>query len=210
MAIPIAIPIALTLGSLFANKLGADAQQRARDSAAGAERLRQQQFDRQADAVNARARNRFDGFEDKQEDRGAELAQMFAPAARAETPSGMAAPPTSSNIVATRSRAEAAGARKENQQRAGQLAELRSFGDLFGTTGFGMSRDAGDVTRVNSFRRGSASVLPAEMERANYAGGGFRTLGDLLGMGAQMTFGPALGPGAAPLTSPLPVPRPMG
>lgn len=187
-------------GSALANNQGAKAQDSARAAAMESERIRQKQWDDQSFALNKQSQERFQDVEGQQTERSDNLSQMFKDVEMAKPQTAMpAAPPQSDNVVVQNRNAESAAEGKEyTDNRAEALSNFRSFGDVLGEAGRGTTRDAGELSTINSFRRGSRSVLPAELEAAQEAGGGWRLLGDALGLASQSMTGSALGGSAMP------------
>lgn len=174
--------IALSGVATAANSAAQSSVNKARDDALAAERIRQKGFDREADAVNARAQNQYDGYAEKQDQRGQKLSDYFQEQATTPTDGGgpAALPQSSSNITVqadTKARKEA---RDFTDMQGAALGNLRSFGDLMGELGRGTAREAGYIGQIGSFKKGSSAVLPYELESANGAGTGMRTLGDVL------------------------------
>lgn len=207
-----AIGAAMMVGSMAANQQAQNKVDKARSGAREAERIRQQGYDDEASALNTQSQDRYREFEGQQDEKTESLADMYqtagdstaaAPAAQSVIPSG-----GSGNVTVQKERekqqslADAYGT-QQNQA----LAALRSFGDLLGGIGREQSRDANQIGVVNSFKQGSSSVLPYELEAANAKGNSLRTLGSVLGMGGSAlmsggSYGMAgsAGGGAAPLT----------
>lgn len=194
---------ALTAGSTVANSVAASKQAKARDQALGAERIRQRGFDQEADALNARSQDNFEGFEGKREAKAAALGDYFAN----EVPSGANAVaasvmPSATNDIVTREMTKKSGEAKQfTDQQAGALAQMRSFGDLLGDNSRMMARDGSEIGQIGGFKRGSSNIIPLEMEAASQKGQGLRTFGDILGgvggiaLNAGLTRGPSAGGG---------------
>ena len=180
---------ALTIGSSIANAAAQQQVAKARDSALAAERIRQRQFDQQADAINANARARYDDYGDKQAEKAKSLAEFFqdpkastAPTAGEANVSAGTVMPTASSDVVTREIGRQAGqAREFTDQQAVSLGNLRSFADLLSDKSRLTARDAGSIAQIGGFKRGSSNVLPLELEAANQKGAGLRTFADILG-----------------------------
>lgn len=205
-----AIGGAMALGSMAANAQAQSKVDKARAGAQEAERIRQRGYDDEAGALNTQSQDRYREFEGQQDGKTESLADMYqsrgesaAPAAQSVIPSG-----ASGNVTVQKERAKQqslADAYGTQQNQA--LAALRSFGDLLGGIGREQSRDANQIGVINSFKQGSSSILPYELEAANAKGNSLRTLGSVLGMGGNALMaggsysmaGPA-GGGATPLT----------
>lgn len=197
MALPFLLPALFTIGSIGANMIGANKAASAVASANALERERQDRFDDQAFAINNKARERYDNIDQKMGDETNDLAQLFKDAAATPTPHEAALPKTNSNLVINADAKAATETREKSGERAESLAGLRSLGSLLSTFGLQGQRDAGELNMIRGFKRGSASVLPAELSAAQMKGAGLRTLGDLLSLGAAFTTPAALTASAA-------------
>lgn len=187
---------ALSGASLLANQQAANSVQKARDGALGAERIRQRGLDQESASINEGSRARYDGFQGKQDERGGKLADYFRETTDAGIPAepGVSAP--AGNVLVQQEIANQRGkAAAFNDQQAGALGNLRSFGDLLGETSRLQARDAGQVGTVNNFKIGSSGVLPAELEAANARGGNARLLGDLFRLGGTVATASGLSGG---------------
>lgn len=173
--------IILTGASVAANSYAQSQIMDARNSAMEAERIRQQGLDREADALNLQSRDRYKGFEEKQDDRGQKLGEMFQENQTPTTPSPQLMPASSSNIVVAENAKQASAAKDYSNQQAKALGNLRAFGDLLGEDSRLQARDATQIGQIGDFKRGSSNVLQLELQAANGAGGGAGLLGDILG-----------------------------
>jgi hypothetical protein len=178
-------------GSIGANAIGAKKQDNALAGAMATERLRQKQYDDESFALNDAARGRVEAAPAQIETRGDDLAAMFAGNGQ-EAPAEpiITTPASSSNVVMSREGAAMDKAKASTDARAGNLGELRAFGDVFGDVSRMQGRDAGQLGLIGSMRRGSQSILPMELEGAQGAGGNWRLLGDILSAGS-MFAGPS-------------------
>jgi hypothetical protein len=152
----------------------------ARDSAMAAERIRQQGLDQQADALNLQSQDRFQGFEDKKDERSSQLGQYFTDQV-ATPPTAAAMPASGSNITVQAENKARGDARERTDQIGNALGELRSFGDLLGDTSRLQARDASQIGQIGGFKRGSSNVLGLELDSANSAGNGMRLGADIAG-----------------------------
>lgn len=210
--------IALTAGSVVSNQIAANRQQAARDDALRAERIRQRGLDQQANALNAQSQQNYDEFGEDQAQRSSELGQMFTEqrastagenAAAAEEAAPVA--PTSSNLVMREEANQRSQAREFTDAQGMALGKLRAFGDVLGDKARKQARTAGEIAQIGDFKRGSANVLPLELDAASQAGGGFRLLGDLLGLGSAAVASGAFGRAgnvSLPGSAPIPTARP--
>ena len=214
MAFPLLLPLLFSVGSIAANSVAANRQARAQADAMAAERTRQSQLDREADAVNAQSLARYDDIGGQTQDRSTDLAQTFTDALDVPAARPVAAmPQSSSNLVVANDAREAQGARADAEDNAVRLGALRGFSDMFGDISRDQGRDGAQLGLVNAFKRGSSGVLPMELQAAQQKGQGLMMLGDMLNMGAGLTLPGALrAPSAtalAPTTGPRPVLRGM-
>lgn len=218
---------ALSVGSTVANNMAASKQAKARDQALAAERIRQQGFDREAQALNTQSQDRYQDFEGQREVKAESLGDYFATEVPTEANAAAASVmPTATNDIVTREMNKKAGEAKQfTDQQAGALAQMRSFGDLLGDTSRLQARDGAEIGQIGGFKRGSSNIVPLELEAAAQKGGGLKFLGDVLGgfgglaLNAGLTKGPGGGglfgggasaarSGTAPTVSPRPVARP--
>lgn len=143
----------------------------------------------QAAQVQQHSQSLYDGFAGKQAATAADLSSALrsaqsTPQAKAAT---VEAPTTGStgtgngqsNITTQAEASQRSIADAYSQQQAGALGGLRAFGDTMGTAARAQARDAGQIGQIGNFMRGSASVLPAELNAASHAGDTFKTLGGL-------------------------------
>lgn len=191
--IPLSLPILFAVGSTLANTVAQRQRDKATSAAMTQERTRQRQFDEEQMAAANAAKNQYEGAPANVEKRSDTLAEMF----RSQDPAASAVPqvqmPDSGNVVvANRGAAADAQASSFVDDRAENLADFRSFGDLFGDLGTGTARAGQEIGMLNSLRRGSRSILPMELEGAQQKGKGMNMLGDLMSLGYSATINPAL------------------
>jgi hypothetical protein len=172
--------IALTGLSTGLNYMANQQVESARDSAMAAERIRQQGLDQQADALNLQSQDRFQGFEDKKDERSSQLGQYFTDQV-ATPPTAAAMPASGSNITVQAENKARGDARERTDQIGNALGELRSFGDLLGDTSRLQARDASQIGQIGGFKRGSSNILGMELDSANSAGSGMRLGADIAG-----------------------------
>lgn len=190
---------ALTAGSMFANNAAQNRVAKARDSAMLAERERQRALDSEATALNDTSRGRYTGFDGQREAKTSELTAFFNAQNQPieAPPAGEAA--SGDNIVVREARKQQNKAKAYGDQQGAALAQLRSFGDLLGGISRGQARDAAQVGTIGGFQRGSANVLPFELDAANRKGDSLGTLGGVLGGLGQVGMMAGLS-GAGPAT----------
>lgn len=195
---------ALSVGSTVANAAGARKAAKARDSALAAERIRQGGLDREAQALNTTSQDRYTDAEAKTDEKAKALGDFFTAEAPGQGANVGAASvmPTATNDIVTQEIAKKSGQAKQfTDQQGNALASMRAFGDVLGDTGRLQARDASEIGQIGGFKRGSADVLPLELEEASKKGAGLRLLGDILGgvggiaLNAGLTKGPKVGGG---------------
>lgn len=209
---PLAPLLLLGLGAsglgIGANMIGNRRAQDAQAAAMAAERMRDNSAQERAFDINAKSRDRYENFDQKQAKTEQGLADLFT-ADAAGPPLAGALPPTSSNITVANEAEETATAKKATDQQGKARARLMAFGNTFGDADRGMSRDASELAGIAGERRGSMAVLPMELDAAMQEGSGWRLAGDILGgvgsiatmgglSGAQIPFLAGLG-GGGPL-----------
>lgn len=192
--------IALSVGSVAANTIASGKVERARNDALAAERIRQQGYDKEAQALNTQSQDRYQNFEGQQDQKGQELGDYFAGQSIANDQNAAVqaenTAPTSSNIT-LREEAKQKGKAKAFTDKQGQsLGELRAFGDLLGGIGRSQARDATSIGQIGGFKTGSSNVLPYELEAANGAGGAAKTFGDILGLAGSVATGAGVSGGS--------------
>lgn len=172
--------IALSGLSTGLNYMANQQVESAREGAMAAERIRQQALDQQADALNLQSQDRYQGFDEKKEERATKLGDYFTD--QVATPPVAAAMPASGSNITVQAENKARGdARERTDQIGNALGQLRSFGDLLGDTSRLQARDAGQIGQIGGFKRGSSNVLGMELDAANSAGSGMRLGADLAG-----------------------------
>lgn len=191
--------IALTGASTVANTIAQGKVQRARDDAMAAERIRQNKFDQEADALNVQSRERYDDFGGQQDDKAAELGQYFkdqkieAADANAAAVAEQTIPQSGSALTVREEQKQRGKATAFADQQGEALGNLRAFGDLLGGISREQARDATTIGQIGGFKRGSSNVLPLELEAANSKGNGIKLFGDLLGLGGSLALNKGLG-----------------
>lgn len=182
------LPALFSAASIASNAVGASKQDSALASRMRAERQRQKVLDDKAFALNQQSLDRYKDADTSLEAETSGLADMFKSAASAPAPEAvMAQPATSSNIV-TSATAKAAGETEAaSGRRAEQMAGIRGLGDMLGGIGRLQSRDNAQLGMLRGFKQGSQGVLPLELQAAQGRGQGWRTLGDLFGLGAGLS-----------------------
>jgi hypothetical protein len=185
--------IALSAGSMVMNNMAQAKVDKAREGAMTAERIRQNQLDQEAMALNAQSQGRYEDFQGQQDDKSAELAQYFQtqnqPIPQEQGTPGETLPTSASNIVVREQQKQAGKTKAYSDQQAAALGNLRAFGDLLGDTSRLQARDASQIGILGGFKKGSSQVLPYELEAANNKGSGLRTFADILSLGGSAATG---------------------
>lgn len=199
--------IAMTGLSTGINYAAQQKVQAARNDALAAERIRQTGFDREAQAVNVGARQRYQGMDKKGARKGQKLGDYFAKQDVPEPSAEVALPLTASNITVNEEAKQRDQATEFTNRTAEALGNMRAFGDLMGTKSLLQARDAGTVGQISGFKQGSSAVLPYELDEANSKGDGLKLFGDILGGVGGLALNKGLStPGtaaAAPLNTPF-------
>jgi hypothetical protein len=175
---------ALSAGGIAANSIGASQAAAASSRAYAAEQARQAQLRQEAAQVQQHSNSLYEGFAGKQQDRAADLASSLRSAqlpAQGSASTTVEAPASSSNITTQGEASQRASADAYAGQQANALGDLRSFGDLLGTNALAQARDASQIGQIGNFMRGSASVLPQELNAASHAGDTAKLFGGLAG-----------------------------
>lgn len=168
----LALGAAGTLASMFLNNRAQGSVDAARNGVIQAERGRQAGFDAEAGKLNDQSLGRYFNFDTQMADRAASLADMFkAPVVTPNTPYTAAPLPTAAPGIVQReidTKNGIADAYVSNQ--GDKLANLRSFGDLFGGIQLDQAKDAQLVGQVGGFKKSSTDVQKMELDNANRAG----------------------------------------
>lgn len=190
MAIPL-LSLLLMGGSIAANTIGANRQAAALNATQQAERMRQKGFDEEAFAINAQMRDRYGDAQGGTDAAASKLTDLYTAALDQPSTEPVAALPQSdSNLVVQSDATAAADARADAVDNARRLGAFRGFGDYFGGVSRAQGRDSASLGQIGSFRRGSQSVLPAELEAASGKGRNWMMLGDLLSAGSGLAATP--------------------
>ena len=187
--------IALTAGSMVANSHAQGQVDNARSEVLAAEARRQSGFNREVEQLNTQSQDRYVGFEPQQEQRATELADMFATDVTDPNNAGVI-PGSSSNIVNQETDAQVGVAQDYVDQQSGALADMRSFGDMLGSTSLLQARDASKIGQIGGFKQGSQGVVPYELDDAGRAGDGAKMFADILRLGGTVATGAGIGGGS--------------
>lgn len=176
--------LALSIGSTVAGSVAQGQVDDARSGRMSAERGRQAQYNQQADAINDRSQGRYGNFQEQEDAKAKEVADFYKANTSALPTGGStsgAMPEAGSNILVQEGKKQMDRVGRFGTQQSEALGKLRSFGDTLGGISREQSKDAGELGKLGSFRRGSAGVLPLELEEANSAGNDMKLFADILG-----------------------------
>lgn len=188
----------LQLGGVLANMGAGDQVAAARAAASNAENARQTAWNNQIFDLAGQSRGRYADFSGQMANKTADLSKFYNAQGTTLPPSGPTAgtiPASTSALVRADGDRQMAKVKAYTDQQHGALANLRSFGDVLGTAARGVQDDEGNINIVNSYKKGSAAVLPLELQQANTAGNGLKTLGDVLGGVGKIGVAAGLGGG---------------
>lgn len=172
--------IALSAGGVAANTIAQGQIRDKREDAMAAERIRQAGFREQQAALNTQSQNRYGDFEGQQAEKSKQLGDYFGEQGTS-TPTTEEAPASDSNIVNAEISKQRGKASAYGKQQNEALGSLRSFGDIMGENSRLQARDAGQIGLIGGLAKGSAGVLPLELDAANSAGNDMKMFGDILG-----------------------------
>lgn len=180
-----AIGAVASLGSALMQRNAQDTQADAVRQQQQAEIERQDRLQRQAEATADTARAGYEGAEDKRKAKADEAAAYIQSQSQVPGASEAAAlPPSTSQTVVQDAAGKRANAQGFLNQQAKAQGELRSLGDVLGRLALDQARTTHDVGLTQGFMRGSANVLPLQLDQAkrdNQPG----MLGDALRLGGQ-------------------------
>lgn len=200
MCFPFAIPLALMIGGSVASFFGGQQADKARAETFNRESKRQHAFEGEQTARFQDSLDSTQGILDPTKQRAAVAARegslanaivSAAPAAGGYLPGASSAP----SVVATA--ADKAGAKSD----AGSLNLAHALAELGGTTDqmqrndIQVGRNSGLIDQIGGFKRGSLSVLDAEMKAAAHKGALLRGLGGLAQSIGGAMAGSAIGGG---------------
>lgn len=203
MCFPHAIPIAITLAGAGAQFIGQKRADKAREAAFAAEQLRQHSFDKEQNAHFDDSLDRARKLVDPQatQDAAAERNARYQAALQSAGDAGSYLPGSDSAPQIVADTAASAGAASDAGA-AGlgtALANLGGFDDALQETNIGLGRDAGAISQLAGFRRGSLEASQAELRAAAEKGKTLRTLGSLAQTIGQTWLAGSLGGGPAPV-----------
>jgi hypothetical protein len=184
--------VALTAGSTALNGMAQSKISKARDDAMAAERIRQQGYDREADALNTQSQDRFQDTAGQEQAAATKLADYFTGQEVAEPAPEAAVPTSANNLVVREEQKQRAKARDFTDRTGTALGNLRAFGDVLGANSRLQARDAMSIGQIGGFKRGSSDVLPFELEAANQKGAGLGTLASLFGAAGGVSLNAGL------------------
>lgn len=207
MCNPIAISLALTAAGTAANAAAANKAQKAMQGAREAERVRQKGHQDASNAVmEGNMASADKGSQDAVESKALADRQAASDAAVASvrapveaTGANLAGDQTANTVIDSEKSAQASKALGYAAQQGGAKAKLMSFNDLNFNNALVNARAQQDQARIANFAKGSADVLPIELEAASHKGEGLKTLGSLLSTAGMVT---GMGAGAGWFGSP--------
>lgn len=186
------IPIALLVAGMLANKQANDAVARERSNKLGQERVRQKELQDQADAAQRQELEQQSrpAIEQDQNQQAAERqAKYDAVAPTVDSATASYAPSAS---APTQVKSQLAGAvvdaLRRGRRTAVAQAKLGGIGDASQNAGFGLQRGGQELNSIGNRSRSSSNILPFELQDANQAGEGWRTIGDAANL-ASMGYG---------------------
>lgn len=184
--------LALTAGSTVANYAANQSVEAARNDALAAERIRQNTYNQQADALNLQSQDRYQNAEPQRQAVAQEIGDyVTGPSIIQDVPQDVL-PSSTSNVTVQEEQRQRAKARQSTDQSGAALGELRSFGDLLGGIGRDQARDASLIGQIGGFKAGSSNVLPYELDEGSRAGDGMKLFGDILGGVGSVATGAGL------------------
>ena len=199
---PPIVALALTAAGTAATAAGVRKAQKAQDGAREAERIRQKGFQDEADARATENFNKTNkgatdsGMTKSEEERkaasDAAVSEVRAPVEA--TGKNLAGDSAAAKLVANENASQAARGIGYALQQGAAKAKLASLNDVWFENSLLNARTNQDIARVANFAKGSADVLPVELEAAARKGQGLRTVGSLLST-AGTAYGLATGAG---------------
>ena len=205
-------PVSLAITSLAATAAGTAAQaagarrsQKAMAAAANAERLRQQGYQREADALFAESLSKQGADAQKQGISAAEAARLAA-STDAQSTAPVVSVPTQGEtptIVADETSARVGAGNIQAALDARNRAALAAFGDVQLGNALLNTRYGQQQGQIGCNMQGSSSVLGLEMEAAKNRGNNLMGIGSLLNAGGQIAgMGAGMGWGAPAAAAP--------
>jgi hypothetical protein len=172
-----------TLASMYLNSAAQSKVDQARAGVINAERGRQAGFDAETGKLNDQSLGRYANFDTQMAGRAQTLADLYkTPVVTPNTPYTAARlPPAATGIVQREIDTKNGLAHSYLDNQADKLANLRSFGDLFGGIQLGQAHDAQAVSQIGGFKKGSSGVEQLELDNANRAGNSYKMWADLAG-----------------------------
>jgi hypothetical protein len=194
MCDPISASIALTVAGTTAQAIASNKAKKAMQGATNAERIRQKGYEEQSQS----ALNESQSFASKAAQdrrmaeagaaRKAEYDQATAQAAPvATTGENLAGDQAGNSVVASETSKRSADATNSALQKGAAMANLQGFGDLQLGNALYNNRIAQRQAQLGNFMRGSADVLPLELQAASQKGKDLATLGQLLNAAGAIT-----------------------
>lgn len=195
MCNPLAIGLALTAAGTAASAAGQRRAEKAMDGAREAERIRQKGFEDESKSVLDTSMASAEKANQDQYEAGA-LAKRQADAAAATgevrapieaTGQNLAGDQSANTLIETERAAQGAKALNFAGQQGGAKAKMLSFSDLNFNNAINNARALQNQNLIANLAKGSAGVLPIELEAASRKGQGLKTLGTLLSAAGTIT-----------------------
>lgn len=199
MCDPISASLALAAAGTASQVAGQRKAQKAMDGAREAERIRQKGYQEQSDAALGKSMAGAEkGAQDAIEGKALAERKAASDAAVAEvrqpveaTGANLAGDQAANAVIESEKAAQAAKSLGFASQQGGAKAKLLSVNDLNFANSIANARALQEQARIANLAKGSADVLPIELEAASRKGQGLQTLGTLLS-----TAGTVVGMGA--------------
>ena len=199
MCTAVALALSLTAAGSAAQAAGARRAAKAMEGARIAESLRQKGFQDQATQVSDQSLSKSGRASTDADMKAAEAGRAAdAAAATAEvrkpieaTGENLAGDQTANRVMASEGEAQAARNLGFAGQQGAAKANLLSFNDVTFNNAINNMRAGQQLNTISNFMRGSAGVLPVELEAASRRGDKLKTLGTVLS-----TAGSVVGMGA--------------
>ncbi len=186
---PIWLPIALMIGSALANQQAVRRVEKERGALAAAESARQAGLGEEARARLAQVLQSQErpAIDQAIAEGTAERERKFEAAVPPDAAEEYIVNPSAPKEVRSEMAREMVDALSRGRQRAAALAKLGGRSDAEFGTKVALTRSGQDLGRIGGFSRGSANVLPVELQGAANKGENWRRLADLFSLGATAT-----------------------
>lgn len=195
MCDPISASLALAAAGTATQAAGQRKAQKAMSGAREAERIRQKGHQDASNAVLEKSMGGADkSAQDATEAEALAARKAASDAAVADvrapleaTGENLAGDQTANAVIEAEQAAQAAKSLGYAGQQGGAKAKLLSFNDLNFANAINNARAAQEQARIANFAKGSADILPIELEAASRKGQGLQTLGSALSAAGMIT-----------------------